>query len=188
MSYNTGSPCNWTTNQRITYTYDMFNNLIGRTVTTYDTGGETSATTQRYVFDGTNMVLAFDGSGNLTDRYLWGPAVDQVLADENYRRRKPGEARIRLPTRGHDALGVGRQSEHRRDVVNDSGTLEQHIAYSPFGQQVTVPSTVSPSVADFVFGYTGTYTDPVTGLQLHGVRWYDPDAAMAEPRTRRRRT
>ena len=29
------------------------------------------------------MVLAFDGNDNLTDRYLWGPAVDQVLADEN---------------------------------------------------------------------------------------------------------
>jgi hypothetical protein len=30
------------------------------------------------------MVLSFDGSGNLTDRYLWGPAVDQVLADEQF--------------------------------------------------------------------------------------------------------
>ena len=27
---------------------------------------------------------------------------------------------------------------------------------------------------NFAFGYTGTYTDPVTGLQLHGVRWYNP--------------
>ena len=29
------------------------------------------------------MVLAFNGTG-LTDRFLYGPAVDQVLADENF--------------------------------------------------------------------------------------------------------
>ena len=56
----------------------MFNNLIGRTVTGANAG------TQRYVFDGTNMVLAFNGSEQLTDRYLSGPAVDQVLADEYF--------------------------------------------------------------------------------------------------------
>ena len=68
----------WVQTQQVTYTYDMFNNLIGRTVT------GTGATKQEYVFDGTNIVLAFDGNDNLTDRYLWGPAVDQVLADEHF--------------------------------------------------------------------------------------------------------
>jgi RHS repeat-associated protein len=122
------------------------------------------------------MVLAFDNSGNLTDRYLWGPAVDQVLADENFVAGSSGENENGgLPkTAGVTLWALGDNQNTVRDVVTDSGALEQHIAYSPFGQQVTVPSTVSPSVADLVFGYTGTYTDPVTGLQLHGVRWYDP--------------
>ena len=63
-------------------------------------------------------------------------------------------------------------------MVNDAGTLVEHIAYSPFGQQVQVPSSYTNSglvnTALPAFGYTGTYTDPVTGFQLHGVRWYDP--------------
>ena len=151
----------------VAYTYDMFNNLIGRTVTTYGTGGTT--TTQHYVFDGTNMVLAL-GSGDVpTDRYLWGPAVDQVLADE-----QPGLAGALSGTSTGTLWALGDNQNSVRDVVEDDGTLEQHIAYSPFGQQVTVSTTVVPTVAAFAFGYTGTYTDTVTGLQLHGARWYDP--------------
>ena len=148
----------------------MFDNLIGRTVTTYASGEETGSTTARYVFDGTNMVLAFDGNGNLTDRYLSGPAVDQVLADENY---SPAAS---LPTMGIGTTlwALGDNQNSVRDVVDDSGTLEQHIAYSPFGQQVAGLTTTGSVVANFAFGYTGTYTDPVTGYQLHGVRWYDP--------------
>ena len=90
-----------TPSQTVTYTYDMFNNLIGRTVT-----GGTNPGTQRYVFDGTNMVLAFNGSEQLTDRYLSGPAVDQVLADEYF--FSPASAVAHRG--GHDALDAGRQS------------------------------------------------------------------------------
>ncbi len=153
----------------IHYTYDLFNNLIGRTYTTYESDGVTEATTttQRYVFDGTNMVLAFDGSGDLTDRFLWGPAVDQVLADEQF------SGTSQLPTvPGNTLWFLGDNQNSVRDVVNDAGTLEQHIAYSPFGQQSAQSS--NPGNVDSVFGYTGTFTDPLTGYQLHGVRWYDP--------------
>jgi len=144
--------------------------LIGRTVTTYGTGGTT--TTQRYVFDGTNMVLAFDANDNLTDRYLWGPAVDQVLADEHF---SYSSGSNQLPSSpGTTLWALGDNQNTVRDVVEDNGTLEQHIAYSPFGQQVSGLTTTGSVVANFAFGYTGTYTDPVTNLQLHGVRWYNP--------------
>jgi RHS repeat-associated protein len=132
--------------------YNVFNNLIGRTVQTFGVGGTT--TTQRYVFDGTNMVLAFDGSQALTDRYFLGPAVDQVLADE-----KVGS--------GNTLWSLGDNQNSVTDLVNDNGTVAEHISYNPFGQQT------SAATVDFVFGYTGTYTDPLTNLQLHGRRWYD---------------
>ena len=74
------------------------------------------------------------------------------------------------------ALGDSQNSV--RDVVTDSGALEQHIAYGPFGQQVsgTGLTTTGSVVPNFAFGYTGTYTDPATGLQLHGRRWYNPNS------------
>jgi RHS repeat-associated protein len=160
----TGSAGDWTESQTIGYTYDMFDNLIGRTVTNYSSGSPTGSTSQYYVFDGVNMVLAFNSSDALTDRYLWGPAVDQLLADES-------------SAAGTTLWELGDNQNTIRDVVSDSGTLEQHLAYNPFGQQVASLSYASSGLAaaaDAVFGYTGTYTDPITGLQLHGVRWYDP--------------
>jgi RHS repeat-associated protein len=60
-----------------------------------------------------------------------------------------------------------------RDVVNDSGTLEEHVAYAPFGQVDSAQST-NPGSVVLAFGYTGAYTDVVTCDQLHGVRWYNP--------------
>ena len=80
-----------------------------------------------------------------------------------------------LPTASGNTLwSLGDNQNSVRDVVTDAGTPEQHIAYSPFGQQVSGLTTTGSVVANFAFGYTGTYTDPVTGFQLHGVRWYDP--------------
>jgi RHS repeat-associated protein len=164
----------WVKTEEIDYTYDVFNNLIGRQQTTYQSDGVTPATsvTQRNVFDGANMVLTFDGSGNLTDRYLWGPMVDQVLADEQF--KPSGSAHNQLPSSAGNTLwSLGDNQNSVRDLVNDSGVLQEHIAYSPFGQQVAAQST-NPGSVVFVFGYTGTYTDVATADQLHGVRWYDP--------------
>ena len=138
--------------------------------------GTSTASEQRYVYDGTNMVLAFDGSGNLTDRYLsgsgGGPGPGGRAVQPERRESAPG---------GQPAPRCGRWETTRipcGDLVSDTGTLEEHIAYSPFGQQTA--QTVNPvqlgvNPVDFVFGYTGSYTDPATGgLQLHGARWYDP--------------
>ncbi len=166
------------TSQVIAYTYDVFNNLIGRTDTTYSDGTPTGSTTQRYVYDGANVVLAFDGNGNLTDRYLWGPGVNQLLADEHFSLSGSNQ----LPSAAGTTLwALGDNQNTVRDLVADNGTLGAHIAYSPFGQQVQVStsyvnSTYSTVVAGFAFGYDGEYTDNVTGDQLHGVRWYDPSS------------
>jgi RHS repeat-associated protein len=135
-----------------------------------------SQTAQRNVYDGSNMVISFDGSGNLTDRYLWGPAVDQVLADEHFDLSGTDE----LPSSiGGTLWSLDNNQNSVTDVINNAGTLEEHIAYSPFGAQ-TAQST-NPGSIVFAFGYTGTYTDTATTFQYHseadtGVagRWYDP--------------
>ena len=73
----------------VTYTYDVFNRLVGEKVTL----GNGSWTNTVWVYDGNQVVLQFDSSGttgsasaltagDLSHRYLWGPAVDQLLADE----------------------------------------------------------------------------------------------------------
>ena len=77
----------------VAYTYDVFDRLIGRVVTAE---GQTTQQT-RFIYDGTQILAEFDGTGDgsgvgtgndplsasdLSHRYLWGVAVDQLLADE----------------------------------------------------------------------------------------------------------
>jgi len=103
------------------------------------------------------MVLAFDGNDNLTDRYLWGPAVDQVLADEHFSLSGSNQ----LPSSpGTTLWALGDNQNTVRDMVIDAGVLAEHIAYSPFGQQVQISSsyvnpTYTAAVANFAFPESG---------------------------------
>ena len=110
------------------------------------------------------MVLAFDGSDNLTDRYLWGPAVDQVLADEYF----PSRPAVAQRGPRHDALDAGRQSGlgdgcRQRQLP----ALRAHRLQSVRRRNVSIKTT-PPAGYVLPVGFTGTYTDPVTGYQLHG--------------------
>ena len=155
----------------ITYTYDAFDNLIGRTLTANCPMIPELFTQQRFVYDGTNAVLAFSGNCGiwLSDRYLWGPA-GQMLADEGYgfspSATRPGTTLWELDDNQNSV----------RDLVADNGTLAMHYAYSPFGQELPGSDSIyyDVYVENFSFGYTGAYTDLWTADQLHGVRWYDP--------------
>ncbi len=63
------------------YTYDLFDRRIARKIDA--DGNGVFETTQRFVYDGEDLILAFSGSTNvLTNRYLYGPATDEILADE----------------------------------------------------------------------------------------------------------
>jgi RHS repeat-associated protein len=157
--------------QQIQYTYDVFNNLIGRSVSA------PGATTQNQSFvfddpmDNGQMVLAFSSTGSstssatLTDRFLWGPAVDQLLADEN--------SITSLSSPGTVDWALADNEGTIRDWVDSSGVVAEHITYDAFGGQtgITNYDTFNP---DVVFGYTGKFYDSATQLQWNDNRWYNP--------------
>ena len=106
--YAAGTPT-----QVVKETYDVANRWIGETVTTYATpgGAGTLASQQQFVYDGNEIVLSFDGStgSSLTNRYLWGPAVDQLLRRRCSTPATPGQTTLN-GRRGR--LGLDRQSRH----------------------------------------------------------------------------
>jgi RHS repeat-associated protein len=134
-----------------TYTYDALDRRIG-----VAEGGTTTWT----LYDGTSNdpILDFNGSGTQVARYLNGPTpagVDAVLARET----SSGVAWYL-----EDRLGsVG-------DIVDNSGTVLDHIAYSAFG---TVLSESSPSNGDR-FKYAGLVYDATVGLNFALFRVQDP--------------
>jgi RHS repeat-associated protein len=137
------------------YTYDIFDRRIAKEVD-LDGAGSGAAVITRYVYDGSDILVATDASGDVQTRYLHGPAVDQIFAAED---ASTGDTLWAMV----DHLGSV------RDIVDDSGNVENHIVYDSFGRVV---SETTPAV-DFLFGFTGRERDEESGLNYHRARYYD---------------
>ncbi len=149
--------------QTVTYIYDASDRWVGKTV-----AGATTTQT-RFIYDGNQIVLQFDGSGtlaagSLSHRYLWGPAVNQLLADEQV-------------TNTDQVLWALTDNENTvRDLVTYTAgtpgttTVVDHRIYSAFGKLLSTPAV------DCIFGYTGRPLDTATDLQNNDNRWYNSGA------------
>jgi RHS repeat-associated protein len=135
------------------YTYDVYGQRIAKSIDA-DGAGSAPVQTERMVYDGSNIALTFDGTGTQTHRYLHGPGVDQILADETQ-------------TSVNWAL-VDNQGTVR-DVIDSQGQVLNHIVYDSYGQ---VTSETNPRV-EFRYGYTGRERDEETGLNYYRARYYD---------------
>ncbi|MEM9808263.1 MAG: hypothetical protein AAF959_23610, partial [Cyanobacteria bacterium P01_D01_bin.56] len=132
--------------QRVEYIYDAFDRRISKTV-------NDSATTH-FVYDGSDVLLDFvdpDGAAGsaaatLDKRYLHGPAVDQVLAQED----SAGEVNWHLT----DHLGTV------RDIADNSGNVVNHLIYDSYGNVVSETDPVIESR----YLYTGREFDEEIGL------------------------
>jgi len=136
------------------YKYDVFDRRISKSVDADGAGGG-SGIVSRFVYFADNIALQFDGSNNLTHRYLHGPAVDQILADEN------ASNSILWPLT--DNLGTV------RDLVNDAGAIQNHLKYDSFGQ-ITAESNAA---VDHIYAFTGRDRDDETSFYYYRARYYD---------------
>ena len=151
------------------YTYDLFDRRIARKIDA--DGNGVFETTQRFVYDGEDLILAFSGATNvLTNRYLYGPGTDEILADEKI---TTGTA----STAGTVTWSLGDNLGTIRDLVQYNAatgttTVVNHVRYDTFGQ------IVSQTNSQFQpwFAYTGREWDPAAGLYFYRARWYDPRA------------
>ena len=147
--------------QTLDYTYDIFDRRIGKS----DTPPSGPALTEQFVYDGEHVALRFEG-GQLANRYLHGPAVDQILADEQV--SSPSTAGdVLWPLT--DNLGTVRDLAEY-NAGTDVTTIANHIAYDAFGQRTSETN----SAVDHLFGYTSRDWDEDADLQYNRARWYDP--------------
>ncbi len=167
----TEKDANDTTISRVEYTYDVFDRRIAKDIDSDGDGNVDSG--ERLVYDGQSIVLSFDDSGSLTNRYLNGPVVDQVFASED------GAGDVLWPLA--DNQGTIRDIA-AYDAVNDVTSVVNHIQYDSFGnitaetdpQTSQAPTQGSVLNGDFRFGFTGREYDPETGQYYYRHRYYDP--------------
>jgi len=155
----------------IDYVYDPFNRLVRRR---FDADGAGSGTATDQFFAGfasaagtgadelANPTLEFDGgtASDLSHRYLWGPAIDQLMADENL---VDDEVLWALADQVGTIRDIARLDNGQFSAVN-------HRVYDSFGN-LTSQTNGAVTIA---FGFTGKWTDAETGMTHHLFRWYDP--------------
>ncbi len=138
--------------EQVTYTYDALGRQIG-----VDTNG-----TQRWtVFNGSsadaNPYADFGASGGLAMRYLYSPAVDEILA--------------RTDASANTAWYITNNVGSVEYVVSSSGTILDHIMYDDYGN---ITSESDPSDGDR-FKFAGMQYDTTTALYYDHARYYDPN-------------
>jgi RHS repeat-associated protein len=138
----------------VTYTYDALNRRIGEQIDADGAGSGTPVQTWT-VFDGQNPYDDFNGSGTLKDRYLYGPAVDALLA--------------RTDTSGVTDWYLADRLGSVRDIVDLSGNVVYHTGYDSFGNKVS-----SSGSGGDRFGFTGREHDAALNLYYNRARFYDP--------------
>jgi len=166
--------------QTVEYEYDAFNQLIGRKL---DADGNPATTGDihqtKYVFDNGQVVLQFEKTGagdldesHLSNRYFWGPAIDMLLADEQITWTDTNSDGADDSSTDNETLWA--LTDHLgsvRDLVDDSGTVQNHKSYDSYGN-VTAETNAT---VDTVFAFTGKLFDDSTELQNNLNRWYDAE-------------
>ena len=149
------------------YTYDFENRLIrvqypgmdaqykydplGRR-TEKDVNGEIS----RFVYDGDNIIVEYDGTGAVKSRYLFNRAIDDPLSVEQggsiYYYHKDGLGSI-------------------TELTDSTGTVVKTYRYNSFGEIYAQSGSFNQP-----FTFTGREYDPESGLYYYRARYYDPVA------------
>jgi RHS repeat-associated protein len=150
------------------YTYDVYGRRIAKDLD--NDGDGTIDRSERYIYDGTDIVLDFvdsDGAGaaestELTTRYLWGPAVDQLLAQDHVASDGTSTTSWTLT----DHLGSVRDIVSY-DASTDTTTVDDHFVYDSFGNITTGDTSVTRYL------YTSQEYDTETGQYYYDARYYD---------------
>jgi RHS repeat-associated protein len=153
--------------QFVDYAYDVYNQLVRRTLDDDGPGGENEPADTFYSYQDGQIALQFDSATATypSHRYLWNPAaVDQLLADEKVTSAVAGA--VLWPLADH--MGTIRDLASYNSTTNTT-TIENHRVYDSFGNLVSETN----AAVDELFGYTGRLFDEATGLQNNLNRWYD---------------
>jgi len=148
--------------KRVTYTYDALDRRVAEEI------GENSneILAERLIYDDDHVLAVANRDGEVTEQFLHGPMVDQVLAEERFD--------VVTGNRDEVYFTLGDHQGSIRDTVVWDDALDaivgtSHIQYSAYGEEL---GNDDPSIQPR-FGYTGRDRDPESDLQYNRARYYD---------------
>jgi len=162
---STGASCTGTVSK--SYSYDLENRLIGESTSSttigYDPVGRmqqtaVSSTTEQYLYDDNDLIVEYDGSGNILRRYVPGQGADQPLIWYE-------GSNLSSPHWLH--------TDQQGSIIatSDSSGTATPYSYSVYGD----PSGGwGSSPATPIFRYTGQVALAAVRLYYYKARMYDP--------------
>lgn len=128
----------------VNYKYDGLGRRIQRTTST--------GASERYVYDGNDVLLDLNADWLVATTYLNGPGID------NHLRQTSATTGVSYYLTDHLGSTAG--------LTNATGTLIEQTSYDSFGN--------SSGSSYTRYTYTGRERDPDTGIMYYRARWYDP--------------
>jgi RHS repeat-associated protein len=144
--------------KQLSFTYDPFGRRISKTIVQDQIGTDCQSPnvcprTISYVYDGQNIIMEYDQSGNIIAKYTHGPNIDEPLAVQQS-----------ANTYYYHADGLGSIT----GLSNSSGSIVQTYSYDSFGNMTATGNIRQP------FTYTGREYDHATEMYFYRARYYDP--------------
>ncbi len=168
-TYNYDGNGNLTSDGTRSFSYDLYNRMTGSSgsgyptvLIDYDPLGRlkqttVSSSTEQYLYDGTSLIVEYDGAGNVLRRYVPGQSEDETLV-------------------WYEGSGLSSphwlHTDQQGSVVatTDGSATATTYTYSPTGE----PSSWPSSSATPIFRYTGQVAIPGAKLYYYKARMYDP--------------
>ena len=131
-----------------TFQYDVFNRRVVKS----------GHLVNYFAYDTDDVLFALNSAGTVRNRYLHGPAVDEVLADEQF------GGTVLWPLKD--------QFYNVRDLVNNSGAHYNHYDYDAYGNITGLWN--NGLNLSHAYAFQSRERDLETGLNYHRNRYYNP--------------
>ena len=155
---------------KLEFTYDYAGRRIEKTVSTgWDGNSYATSTTQRFVYDGWNLVARLDGNGAAEQTYTWG--LD-LSGSEQGAGGVGGLLWITDGSETHFASFDGNGNVAGL-FQSSSDTASATYEYGAFGNAVRRSGSFALGNP---FRFSAKYEDAESGLLYYGYRYYDPSA------------
>ncbi len=160
-----------TPDTKAVYEYDAYDRQVDEDQTA---GGSLD---ERFIWDGSSLLMTLDGSNHVSQRYLNGPAVDQVFAEEYEGGSNPGVNWLL-------ADGQGSVRDVVRATVSDGSVVSveavDHVFLDAYGLQYS-PQSNSDAQEQTSVGFTGLRYDTLSGFYMSATRRVRPGHGHLDP-------
>jgi RHS repeat-associated protein len=158
------------------YLYDAFGRRIEKNVSSVAAPSDPSQTfSRRYVYDGQDVLLEYDGSNDMIARYTYSGSSDDVLAVNVTN----AGVTAKLAQNSQSYFYLKDQLGSVVDIADSNGTKIQHYVYSIYGEKLATQDgsgndiSANP-VLNTTYTFAGRELDPESGYYYNRARYYDP--------------